>query len=555
MVGVLTHVFSATQAEQTSNSLGAATTWVGPNEWNSAHAQALTLTGNTAGSSSFSATNIPIGGTNNITVSVDSNSVLWISGPTLTQYASGITITGNSAGTSSLAAAALTISGGSNISISGAANALTFNGATSLAETLYLSGNSAGSSSLTMPWNYTFAGTQNLTVSVDSNSKIWFEGPSLTPYDSAWTITGNSSGTSSIAANALTLNASNNITISASAGGVTISGPTLTQFDSAWTVTGNTQGTSSLVVNALTISVTQNLTASAAANGLTIKGPQLSAWPLGFSVATATSMEPPPAYLAGRQFILPTELAMSRIDLYGSASLSATTATVATTAAASASGVASGTGTTNIMVGLYSRGIGTSTGTLYTVASASMLMSASWSLSSSVTGSTFALSQTLSVTWSTGVPFGSSTTTYSGSTSANASSNQATMLTAGNTSQWNGVFVLPMPVGATTIEPGEYYVGAMLTNNHGAYGPQISFLYDTGFMPGAGVPTYFGIGTTVASVNQIAFLYMQGARITSGLSSNGIPSPTTISNMDQTTQSVWRPICVLNNFGTNATVL
>lgn len=69
MVGLVTHQFSATQAEQLSNSAGVATTWVGPNEWNSAHTATVTLTGNTLGVSTVASSNIMLGASGGLSLS------------------------------------------------------------------------------------------------------------------------------------------------------------------------------------------------------------------------------------------------------------------------------------------------------------------------------------------------------------------------------------------------------------------------------------------------------------------------------------------------------
>jgi hypothetical protein len=79
-VPVLSHVKSNVVADMTGtvtvfNSAGstttvAATDVVRPSDWNSAHQQYLTISGNTAGTSAATATNVVFGGTNGITVSL-----------------------------------------------------------------------------------------------------------------------------------------------------------------------------------------------------------------------------------------------------------------------------------------------------------------------------------------------------------------------------------------------------------------------------------------------------------------------------------------------------
>lgn len=74
----VSHVYSNTNADATgtltiwngpTTSSVVATNLVRPIDWNSAHNQYMTITGNTAGQSTFSGTNIVFGGTNGITLS------------------------------------------------------------------------------------------------------------------------------------------------------------------------------------------------------------------------------------------------------------------------------------------------------------------------------------------------------------------------------------------------------------------------------------------------------------------------------------------------------
>lgn len=88
----VSHVYSNTNADAT----GTLTIWNGattssvvasdlvkPSDWNSAHNQLMTLSGNTSGSSTLSGTNIVFGGTNGITLSASSAvgaATLWVRG-------------------------------------------------------------------------------------------------------------------------------------------------------------------------------------------------------------------------------------------------------------------------------------------------------------------------------------------------------------------------------------------------------------------------------------------------------------------------------------------
>lgn len=74
----VSHVYSNTNADATgtltiwngtTTSTVAATNLVRPSDWNSAHNQYMTITGNTAGQSTFSGTNVVLGATNGITLS------------------------------------------------------------------------------------------------------------------------------------------------------------------------------------------------------------------------------------------------------------------------------------------------------------------------------------------------------------------------------------------------------------------------------------------------------------------------------------------------------
>ena len=89
----VSHVYSNTNADATgtatiwngaTTSAVSATNLVRPSDWNSAHNQFITLSGNTLGSSTMSGTNIVFGATNNITMSASSAAgaaTLWVAGP------------------------------------------------------------------------------------------------------------------------------------------------------------------------------------------------------------------------------------------------------------------------------------------------------------------------------------------------------------------------------------------------------------------------------------------------------------------------------------------
>jgi hypothetical protein len=149
-------VFNSAGATQTAN----ATDLVRPTDWNSAHAQLLTLSGNTAGSSNFSGTNIVWAGGSNVTLSgataagAATVSIIAAAGGgaagTNTLGASNL---GNTAGTSGVitgTALQLVFAGGNNITLSQSVNAasatITISGPNTIAQSVQTqaSGNIAG---------------------------------------------------------------------------------------------------------------------------------------------------------------------------------------------------------------------------------------------------------------------------------------------------------------------------------------------------------------------------------------------------------------------------
>jgi hypothetical protein len=95
----VSHVYSNTNADATgtvtiwngaTTSALSATNLVRPSDWNSAHNQYVTISGNTSGSSTMSGTNIVFGGTNGITLSASSAAgaaTMWAMGwPHLSSY-------------------------------------------------------------------------------------------------------------------------------------------------------------------------------------------------------------------------------------------------------------------------------------------------------------------------------------------------------------------------------------------------------------------------------------------------------------------------------------
>lgn len=335
MVGIYSHIFSLTQAEITGMS------WVGPNEWNSNHALMLTLSGNTAGSSSF---------------------------------------TGSSIGT--------------------------------------------------------LAATQNLTVSVDANSKVWYQGPRLSAQPLGW------------------------------------------------------YGTSTT---------------------------------LGMSSLAATSGD-----VFGQLFILPTEMVVSRLDLFGSQALSAPTLASSTTTHTSSS-----SGAYSINVGLFSRTLSTlvSVGTTqYTLA-----------YSATMSGSSSSQTDAMTVTWQTAVPYASLSQTFTGTTNSTSGT-----LTAGNTGSWTGNIHLPFPIAAT-LAAGEYWAGAQfISSGTSGAGPQLSF-YLGKLLAGIAF-NYIGQagGATIGAE------YLQGLVMTGG-SSNSMATSYTMTNLVSTT--LGQLMGQMVNYGTNVSLM
>lgn len=307
------------------------------------------------------------------------------------------------------------------------------------------------------------------------------------------------------------------------------------------TLTGNTAGSSSLSGTNIILGATQNITASAstAATGTTLwlEGPQLSAWQIGEGTTTtydATSLGASSASIFGGLFIIPTELAAQRIDLFGTISVSGPTFTSSSTSHTSTT-----TGNTTINLGLWSRQGGTSTGTLSLMSSAQMILQ--YSLSQSGTSSS--QSDTMSLTWSTGIPQASVTATMSGT----SNSTSATALTSGS-ARWTGAFDLPLAF-SSTYPAGEYFLGLQIvTAGSSVPGPRMSFSFAK--LVGSFSMNYLGSTNTLS--NPPSLEYMQGLAMTNG-SSNAMPSAYTMSNLSPT--GLGQPLAQMVNYGTNASLL
>ena len=309
------------------------------------------------------------------------------------------------------------------------------------------------------------------------------------------------------------------------------------------TVTGSTLGQSTVSGTNIELGASQNLTASisTAAGGQTMwfVGPQLSAWSVGEGATTsydATSLAASSASIFGCMFILPTEMAISHLDIFGSQSLAVSISGGTTSKSASAST----TGQTWLLIGLYSRQGGANSGTLTLLSSTSNEIQYSLSVSESSTS----WSNTMSVTYTTGIPQASISATYSGTTVSTTATNT---LTAGNTASWAAnAFDLPLPF-AGTLEPGEYFVGMnLVTSGANTIGPRLSISYFKAV--GSMSMGYLGQGNAAVPGGE----YVQGMAMTNG-SSNAMPASYPLSSLKP--HSLGQPWVHMVNYATNTNLL
>jgi hypothetical protein len=308
----------------------------------------------------------------------------------------------------------------------------------------------------------------------------------------------------------------------------------------AVTMTGNTSNVSTVSGTNIILGATQNLTVSGTSNSIYLVGPQLSAWWVGEGTTTsydASSIAASSASIFGVLFVLPTELAMTRLDQYGSQSIWG----MAIAASTSGTKVSSTTGQSWILAGLWSRQQGTSTGTLTLLSSTQYEIQYSASQSESSTS----YSNSLSMTWSTGNPFASFSATYSGTNTGTSTSKQDVGLTSGNTGSWTGNFDLPFPF-AGTLEPGEYFYGMNIVTSGScaSAGAGLSFSFCK-LVPGGVAVNYLGNnpGSTVPGQP-----YMQGVAMTNG-SSAAMPASYVYTNLSP--DSLGQPLIQMVNYATN----
>lgn len=241
---VVQHVYNQTVAD------GTATSVVRPSDWNSGHNQTVSLTGNTAGTSTVSGTDVIWAGGNNITLSGSSNSItisapnqsfliggnnitlssnansISISGPNM--FNGGISNIGNTLGTSGTFSNQLVLAGGNNIVLSqatgtnGATITISASSQSNQVLTMFALGATAGQSSSTTidARSMSFTAT-NISVGFSGGSILLSDMPNLNVGISN---IGNTSGTSGTFTNQVVFAGGTNITLSQStgAGGATI---------------------------------------------------------------------------------------------------------------------------------------------------------------------------------------------------------------------------------------------------------------------------------------------------------------------------------------------
>jgi hypothetical protein len=223
------------------NSAGVSTTMAGsdnvrPSDWNSVHQELATITGNTAGVSTFLGTNLVLAGGNNVTLNMSTAG----SGGTLSIVAGGgnqLSLGGNTTGTLALISSGTALfAGGNNITLSQSGNSITISAANTGTATqsnqsvgLYASGNTTGVSSSTTvdARSLTVYGSGIISVGMSAGSLI-VSAPApatLNPLSAGMSTGGNTAGTTGIASNQLVLAGGANVTLSGStnAGSMTIS--------------------------------------------------------------------------------------------------------------------------------------------------------------------------------------------------------------------------------------------------------------------------------------------------------------------------------------------
>lgn len=312
----VSHVFSSPVADFTgtvtvfdSNGQTAttnATALVRPSNWNSVHNQFMTISGNTAGASTASGTNLVLQGGNNVTLSVTDQTIIFSASQSQSVQTQNMVSVLGSTGNISFANGNGVTFGGNASTITASHNGLTSQsnqafsapGGSSAFQTLVFANsqgvswsNSNGSVVASVATNYaasdhshgnpTLALT-NLSGTTASNSagltlSLSAAAPgavTLTNYATGNT-TQSSSGT--IAGSSVIVNGAGGISAGISNGSIVVSGPDLTSLAATGALSASSNGsTISLGVGTVTMSATGNTTQNSSGtvnlNGLIIQG-------------------------------------------------------------------------------------------------------------------------------------------------------------------------------------------------------------------------------------------------------------------------------------------
>ena len=284
MFGIVKHVYTLTQADEV------ATTRVRPSDWNTAHNETALIGGNTLGGSSVFGTAIVLEAGSNVTLSADqANTKVVIVGPQQTVQAMTAFLSGNTAGSSVLTGDPIVLAGGNNVTLSASQNSLTIVGPTVPAQTdqtigAYAVGNTtAQSSSGTLDArSVSLDGAGLVSVGLSGGSiVISATAPAQTVQNESLSISGNTVGTSSITgAPGIVIAGGNNITLSGSGATIIISGPnTVAQSNQTegFYAVGNTTGQSSsstLDARTHSISGAGGVSVGYSAGAVVVSGPQ-----------------------------------------------------------------------------------------------------------------------------------------------------------------------------------------------------------------------------------------------------------------------------------------
>lgn len=219
--GTLTIWFGATTATVAASDI------VKPSDWNSAHNQLSTISGNTAGQSTVSGTNIVLAGGNNITLSANGQTISVhgaVGGGA--GFSGGVSTGGNTVGSTGITGTQLVFAGGNNITLSQSTGAnggtVTISGPNTVAQTnqtvgVYASSNTTGqsSSSTVDARSLTFRGAGVASVGMSAGEVVISVPAGGGANFSAGVSTGgNTSGDTGVTGTRLVFAGGNNITVS-----------------------------------------------------------------------------------------------------------------------------------------------------------------------------------------------------------------------------------------------------------------------------------------------------------------------------------------------------